>query len=289
MMVAETARAGANGGSALVVSIRGFVARVTLNRPERSNALDRALLLALKRAFSGLRRAPGVRVVVLSGAGRSFCSGVDISEEGRREFYKAPQQIERLYQENGQEVVRGLQFLPQVTIAEVNGPAIGWGTCLATACDFRVVSAEAFFRIPEIGLGMYYDVGCLYGLLSLVGPAQAKRMTMTGEDIGAAEALSMGLADRVVSPADLSAETLRLATSLGVRDSAALRIVKRQMCAATAAAKRHLGLMELELTTAYYGSNSDGIEGLAARKEARSPVFARESEDIGSGRKRDRK
>ena len=261
----------------MVVSIEGFVAHVILNRPERRNALDRVLLLALKRAFSDLRQAPGVRVVVLSGAGRSFCSGVDISEEGRREFYEPPQQIERLYQENGQEVVRGLQSLPQVTIAEVNGPAIGWGVCLATACDFRVVSAEAFFRIPEIGLGMYYDVGCLYGLLSLVGPAQAKRMIMMGEDIGAAEARSMGLADRVASLAGLPAETLRLATSLGMRDSAALRIVKRQMCAATVAAKRHLGLMELELTTAYYGSNSDGIEGLAARREARSPAFASES------------
>ncbi len=261
----------------MAVSREGFVARVTLNRPERRNALDRELLLVLKKAFSDLRQTPGVRVVVLSGAGGSFCAGVDISEEGRREFYKPPQQIERLYQENGQEVVRELQSLPQVTIAEVNGPAIGWGTCLATACDFRVVSAEAFFRIPEIGLGMYYDVGCLYALLSLVGPAQAKRMIMLGEDIGAAEARSMRLADRVVSPAELPAETLRLAASLGARDSTALRIAKRQMCAATIAAKRHLALMELELTTAYYGSNSDGFEGLAARREARSPVFARES------------
>ena len=273
----------------MVMSREGFVAHVILNRPERRNALDRVLLLALKRVFSDLRQDPGVRVVVLSGAGGSFCSGVDISEEGRREFYKPPQQIERLYQENGQEVVRGLQSLPQVTIAAVNGPAIGWGTCLATACDFRVVSTGAFFRIPEIGLGMYYDVGCLYGLLSLVGPAQAKRVIMTGEDIGAAEARSMGLADRVVSPAGLAAETLRLAASLGARDSAALRIAKRQMYAATVAAKRHLGLVELELTTAYYGSNSDGCEGLAARREARSPVFARESGDIRSGRKRNRK
>ncbi len=288
-MVAEDAGAGAIGGSPLLVSIEGFVARVTLNRPERSNALDRALLLALKSAFSDLRQAPGVRVVVLSGAGKSFCSGVDISEEGRSEFYKAPQQIERLYQENGQDVVRGLQSLPQVTIAEVNGPAIGWGTCLATACDFRVVSAEAFFRIPEIGLGMCYDVGCLYGLLSLVGPAQAKRMIMMGEDIGATEARSVGLADRVVSPAGLAAETLRLAASLGARDSTALRIAKRKMCATTVAAKRHLGLVELELTTAYYGSNSDGLEGLAARREARSPVFARESGGIRDGLKRNRK
>ena len=288
-MVAETARAGANEGSPLTVFMEGFVARVILNRPERRNALDRVVLLALRKAFSDLRQAPGIRVVVLSGAGDSFCAGVDISEEGRRDFYEPPQQIERLYQENGQEVVRELQSLPQVTIAVVNGPAIGWGTCLATSCDFRVVSTEAFFRIPEIGLGMYYDVGCLYSLLSLVGPAQAKRMTMVGEDIVAAEACSMGLADRVVSPAGLADETLRLAASLGKRDATALRVAKRQMYAATVAAKRHLGLVELELTTSYYGSNSDGFEGLAARREGRSPVFAREFEDTGSRRTRNRK
>ena len=75
---------------------------------------------------------------------------------------------------------------------------------------------------------MYIDVGCIYALLSLVGPAEAKRMTIMGEDIGAAEARSMGLADRVISPAGLAAETLRLAAALGVRDGIALRIAKRQ-------------------------------------------------------------
>ncbi len=266
-------------GKYLVVRRIGSIATVTLGRPTRRNALNLELLLALKRCLSDLRTDVDIRVVVLTGDGSTFCAGVDISEEGRRTFYKPPQQIERLYQENGQDIVWGLLSLPQVTIAAVNGPAIGWGTCLTTCCDFRIMSTSAFFRIPEIGLGMYYDVGCLYGLLSLVGPAHAKRMTMLGEDIGTTEALSMGLVDRIASPEALACEVRKLADALIAQDAAAVRLLKRQIYAATVARQRHLGTVELELTTAFYGANADRYEGLAAFKERRRPLFSRASEE----------
>ena len=266
-------------GKYLVLRRIGSIATVTLDRPTLRNALNLELLFALKRCLSDLRTDVDIRVVVLTGDGPTFCAGVDISEEGRRTFYKPPQQIERLYQENGQDIVWGLLSLPQVTIAAVNGPAIGWGTCLTTCCDFRIMSTSAFFRIPEIGLGMYYDVGCLYGLLSLVGPAHAKRMTMLGEDIGTTEALSMGLVDRIASPEALVCEVRKLADALIVQDAAAMRLLKRQIYAATVARQRHLGTVELELATAYYGANADRYEGLAAFKERRRPVFSRGSEE----------
>lgn len=173
------------GNGLVLCSIDGALAVLTLNRPFRRNALSREMLVSLREALADLRDEARVTVVILTGSGSSFCSGVDISMEGRRTFYQPPQQIERLYQENGQDVVRALHSLPQVTIAAVNGPAVGWGACLTTCCDFRLLAREAFFRIPEIGFGMYYDVGCLYGLLALVGPALAKRMTMLGDDIDA--------------------------------------------------------------------------------------------------------
>jgi len=201
---------------------------------------------------------------------------VDISDEGRRTFYRSPQQIERLYQENGQNVVRALLSLPQVTIAAVNGPAVGWGACLATCCDFRVVADSAFFRIPEIGFGMYYDVGCLYGLLALVGPATARRMTMIGDDIGAEEAARLGLADRVTGTSQLPAATGELALSLVKQDADSLRRAKRRIYAATVGRQRHLALAEIELTSAYYGANSDSVEGLAAYRNGRLPQFSRE-------------
>ncbi len=254
----------------------GAVAYLTLNRPGLRNALNRQLLVSLGAALSTLQADAATRVVVLSGAGASFCAGVDISDEGRRTFYQQPQPIERLYQEHGQSVVRLLQSLPQVTIAAVNGPAVGWGVCLATCCDFRLAAADAFFRIPEIGLGMHYDVGCLYGLLALVGPAEAKRMTMLGVDVSAVEAERIGLADAIVPAADLPVATGRLISRLLSRDVATLRVAKRQIYAATVACSRHLAMLEVELATLYYGSNWDRFEALTARRDRRAPQFSAE-------------
>ena len=268
-----------NHGSGLILTTsNGPVSVLTLNRPSRRNALNRDMLLALGDVLAQVRMDARVSVVVLTGAGSSFCAGVDISDEGRRSFYQPPQQIERLYQENGQGVVRALQSLPQVTVAAANGPAIGWGACLATCCDFRVVAAEAFFRIPEIGLGMYYDVGCLYGLLVLVGPARAKRMTMLGDDIDAVEALRTGLADDILSATDLMTAVDRAARSLLCRDSATQRNAKRRGHGATVGRRRPLGLMESEFTAVYYGGNLDRFEALAAFEEKRAPLFSRELE-----------
>jgi len=266
------------GNGLVLCSIDGALAVLTLNRPFRRNALSREMLVSLREALADLRDEARVTVVILTGSGSSFCSGVDISMEGRRTFYQPPQQIERLYQENGQDVVRALHSLPQVTIAAVNGPAVGWGACLTTCCDFRLLAREAFFRIPEIGFGMYYDVGCLYGLLALVGPALAKRMTMLGDDIDAVEALRIGLADRVVASADLPAASEQMARSLLRHDPVTLRNAKRQIHAATVVRKRPLGLTELEITTAYYAANMDRFEGLAASREGRPPLFSREQE-----------
>jgi len=223
-----------------------------------------------------LRADTETRVIVLTGAGDSFCAGVDISTEGRRDFYLPPQQNERLYQEGGQDIIWGLQSLPQVTVAAVNGPAIGWGTGLATSCDFRFVSENAFFRIPEIGFGMYYDVGCLYGLLSLVGPAQARRLTMLGDDIDAQEAKRIGLADRIVNSADLGSAADQWARDMADRVTDAVRVAKRLVYASTVGRNRHIASLEIELMSCYYGSNTDRYEGLAARKEGRLPVFSRE-------------
>jgi len=252
------------------------VAVITLNRPARRNALNREMLVALREALADLGTCTDAAVVVFTGAGSAFCSGVDISADGRSTFYRPPQQTERLYQEHGQDIVRAFQSLRHITIAAVNGPAVGWGTCLATCCDFRVVSESAFFRIPEIGFGMYYDVGCLYGLLALVGPAQARRMTMLGEDISAIEALRIGLADNVVPAATLMSATDRLARRLLTRSSATLLNTKRRLHAMTVARHKPLGMIELELTTAYYGANQDRHEGVAAFMEGRRPQFSRE-------------
>jgi enoyl-CoA hydratase/carnithine racemase len=264
------------GGGLVVRSNDGPVATVSLNRPGCRNALDRQTLVSLAQALSELRTDSGARVVVLTGEGTGFCAGVDISPDAQRAFYDHPQPIERLYQEHGQSIVRTLQMLPQVTVARVNGPAIGWGACLATSCDFRVAAKNAFFRIPEIGLGMYYDVGCLYGLIALIGGAEAKRMTMLGGDIDAGEALRIGLVDSVACDGDLRSVVDGFIGQLLGRDPAVLRTAKRQVYAATVARTRPLSMLELELTTFYAAGNRDRYEGLAARRERRPPRFSQE-------------
>ncbi|MBN1152185.1 MAG: enoyl-CoA hydratase/isomerase family protein [Dehalococcoidia bacterium] len=264
-------------GDGLVVrSDDGPVATVLLNRPGRRNALDRQTLVSLAEALAELRADASVRVVVLTGEGAAFCAGVDISPDAQRTFYGDPQPIERLYQEHGQGIVRTLQMLPQVTVARVNGPAIGWGACLATCCDFRVAAADAFFRIPEIGLGMYYDVGCLYGLIALIGGAEAKRMTMLGVDVDAQDALRMGLVDFVARDGMMQSVLDELIGQLLRRGEIVLRTAKRQVYAATVGRTRPLSMLELELTTFYAAGNRDRYEGLAAGREQRAPRFSEE-------------
>jgi len=251
---------------------------LTFNRPTRRNALNREMLVALLQELSLLRQDDHVRAVIITGIGSAFCSGVDISAEGRRTFYRRPQQTERLYQEHGQQVVHALQSLPQISVAAVNGAAIGWGACLATCCDFRVFSTAGFLRIPEIGYGMYYDVSCLHGLLVLVGPAQARRLIMLGEDIGAVEAQQIGLADCVASEERLLESAAGVARSIVAGSPAAARAIKRSVLAMTIAWRKPLRIMELELATAYYGSNTDRDEGLAASRQRRRPQFSLEAE-----------
>jgi len=236
------------------------------------------MLVALGEVLAGLKTDERAKAVVLTGEGSAFCAGVDISPKGRRDFYLPPQQNERLYQEHGQGIIRALRCLPQITLAAVNGPAIGWGACLATCCDFRIVADTARFRIPEIGLGMYYDVGCLWGLLSLVGPARARTMVMLGEDVGAREAILNGLAERAAAPDALLREAVGLCRSLLDRGAGSPRVTKMLLRAATTARMRRLALLEVEATTAFYASGSDRAEGLASFREGRPPLFSRECE-----------
>jgi len=267
-----------SGDSPVLQWRHGEVAVLSLNRPRRRNALNREMLVALGTALAGLRADERATAVVLTGEGSAFCAGVDISPEGRQGFYLPPQQHERLYQEHGQSIVRALRSLPQMTVAAVNGPAIGWGACLAPCCAFRVVADTAFFRIPEIGLGMYYDVGCLWGLLSLVGPARARAMVMLGEDVAAREATLSGLADRIAAPDAVLQETLDFCRTLRSRAADSRRVIKVLLRAATTARMRRLALMEVETTAAFYGSGADRAEGLASFHERRPPLFSRECE-----------
>jgi len=183
----------------------GVVARVTLERPEARNALSRAMADALEDALARLAADDEARVVVVAGRGRSFCAGADIAEMPTF----SPEQAETLAG-RWQAIMDGFAALPQVTIAAVQGHALGGGLMLAIAQDLRVAEASARFGLPEVTLGFNPGYG-IARLLDVAGGAHARDLMLTARLVDAAEAHRMGLVTRVVPDGALDAAALTLA------------------------------------------------------------------------------
>jgi enoyl-CoA hydratase/carnithine racemase len=177
----------------------GAVARLTLERPEARNALSRAMADALEGALARLARADEVRAVVVAGRGRSFCAGADISEMPTL----SPAEAEALAA-RWQRIMDAFAALPQVTIAAVQGHALGGGLMLAIAQDLRVAEASARFGLPEVTLGFNPGYG-IARLLDIAGGAHGRDLMLTARVVDAAEAFRMGLVTRVVPDGALGA------------------------------------------------------------------------------------
>jgi enoyl-CoA hydratase/carnithine racemase len=184
----------------------GAIARVTLNCPERRNALSDAMLTELATVFAALRDDATTRVVVITGAPPVFSAGADAGlkstmspEERRRAFAQRKSQFRRLF-ERAQTLLENLE---QATIAMINGHAVGGGWGLTLACDFRIAAAEAQFWIPEVELGVPLGVASTTRFVRMVGPARAKEIIMECRRYSAPEAHALGLLTRVVPRAEL--------------------------------------------------------------------------------------
>jgi len=193
------------GAPAASLTRDGVLARLTLERPEARNALSRAMADALDGALARLAAADEVRVVVVAGRGRSFCAGADISEMP----ILSPEEAETLAS-RWQRIMDGFAALPQVTIAAVQGHALGGGLMLAIAQDLRVAEASARFGLPEVTLGFNPGYG-IARLLDIVGGAHARELMLTARPVDAAEAHRMGLVTRVVPDGTLEAAATTLA------------------------------------------------------------------------------
>src|ERR671922_1801506 len=192
--------------SNVTVARDGAIATVTLARPDRRNALSDAMLTELGAAFAELRDDAGVRVVVVTGAPPVFSAGADArlkstmsTEERRRAFATRKSQFRRLF-ERANTLLEGLE---QITIAAVNGHAVGGGWGVALACDFRLAASDAQFWIPEVDLGVPLGVASTTRFVRLVGPARAKEIILECRRYTAEEVLAMGLLHQVVSPIEL--------------------------------------------------------------------------------------
>jgi enoyl-CoA hydratase/carnithine racemase len=190
------------------LTINGAVARLTLERPDSLNALNRQVASALEQALGRLERATDVTVVIVSGRGRAFCAGNDIAEMPTLTPTEA-RAVSRRWQKIMDRFVR----LPQVTIAAVRGHALGGGCMLAAAQDLRVAEASARFGLPEVTLGFNPSYG-IGRILDVMGGGPARDLLLTGRAMDAAEALRLGLVNRVVPDGTLEAAVEELAAEI---------------------------------------------------------------------------
>jgi enoyl-CoA hydratase/carnithine racemase len=210
------------------LTVEDKIAIVTLNRPEVRNAINDALRTELVAVLERVAADEGVRAVVLTGKGKSFCSGGDIS--GMRERLKAPvgQVAFNGWRRQGQthKSIALLHGMPKVVIAAVNGAATGLGCDMALACDFIVASEHAAFTMSFVKRGLVSDGGGMYFLPRRVGLPCAKELIFTGRSVDAREALAIGLADRVASSEALVAEAAAWGRELSQGSGASIALSK---------------------------------------------------------------
>ncbi len=243
-----------SGDSPVLVEVEGGVCWIRLNRPDKLNSMTLEMHDLIQKALDEVVQDKSVGCVVITGVGeRAFCAGADITN-----FPKLSPDGAKKFSEKGQKTVKKILSHPKPVIAAVNGYALGGGCELAVACDFRIASEKARFSQPEISLGLIPGWGGTQLLPSLVGPAKAKEIIMTGAMVKAPEALQMGLVNEVVEPDKLEEAVGVLAQTLVGGPSIALGKAKKLV-----------------------NDSTSLTEGLSAEAEAFSELFM--TEDMKEG------
>ena len=257
--MAGTVQLDTRGGEPVVV--------LTVDRPATLNAIDAEVLADLEAAVATLEASPAVRVVILTGRGRAFVAGGDIAHMARLSVSGGERWVRR-----GQAALRRLERLPQVSIAAVNGYALGGGLELALACDLRVAADTAQLGLPEVRVGLIPGWGGTQRLLRLVGPSRARDLIFTGRAVTAEEALRLGVVSRVVAPEGLLAACHALAWEICGASPSAVRAAKRAL---VEGADLSLDAALTEEASAWlenFGS-WNRTEGLTAFVERRPPAW----------------
>ena len=247
------------------------VLTMTLNRPEVLNSCNGAMAAELQAAFAAAAEDPGVRAVILTGAGRAFCAGQDL-DEARPASGETPKDFAVHVRTVYNPIVRAIRGLPKPVIAAVNGVAAGAGANLALACDFVLASGQASFIQSFTRIGLVPDTGGTWFLPRLVGLARATALTMLAERVTAEQALSFGMIYRVVEPDRLREESLELARSLAAHATLGLGLTKRLLNASLVNDLDTQLELEAELQGTA-GRSEDYTEGVSAFLEKRAPTF----------------
>jgi len=244
------------------------IATINFNRPKALNALNVQLLQEFTGAINEIDQDESIRVLILTGSGdKSFVAGADITELATFDALQA-----KMFSQFGHAVIDHLQQLAIPVIAAVNGYALGGGTEIALACDFIYAAENAMFGLPEITLGLIPGFGGTQRLSRLIGKNRAKEMIFTGGMISAAEALQIGLVNRVCPQETLMDEVLKTAGQIASKGRVSLRAAKQVINSGTEADLTTGCKMEID-AFALCMVSEDAREGTRAFLEKRSPEF----------------
>ena len=212
--------------STVLLDLTAGVATLTLHRPEAMNSLDVATKDLLRDTLQQVAADPAVRCVVITGAGRAFCTGQDLKEHIELLHGDDGDQLSRTVEEHYNPIVTAVATMPKPVIAAVNGVAAGAGASIAMACDLRIVADTAGFNTAFANVALSCDTGASYFLPRLVGQARALELLYFPRTVGAAEALEIGLASRVVPADEVAAEARALAERLAAGPTVAYASIR---------------------------------------------------------------
>ncbi len=261
---------------AILYDVEQGVATITLNKPERMNAFDDQMLGEWHDAISNADRDPDVRVVIITGAGRGFCSGMNVTDEaGGRGVLRSEATIARRRQSlrnSVHPIPRALIQLEKPYIAAINGAAAGAGMDMASMADIRFASANARVGMTYVRMGLIPGDGGCYTLPRLVGTARALELIWTGELITAQQALEIGYVNAVYEPEELMPRTREFAARIAKGPATAIQLAKKLVYRSQGISfDEHLDLAQLAMTVAQ--ATEDAKEGPRAFVEKREPQF----------------
>jgi len=252
----------------LKTTVAEGIATITVSRPQALNALNSRFFQEMDSLLEELGRRDDIKVLIITGEGKAFAAGADIAEMVQKTKNQGQE-----FSRAGQKTFRSLELFAKPVIAAVNGFALGGGAELAMACDFRIASSKAKFGQPEVNLGVIPGYAATQRLPRLIGLGNALYLLMTGEMIGAEEALRMGLVQKVVEPEELLPAAMELAKAIASKGPQAVRLVKQ--------VTRRGFLMDFEagcaLESETFGSlfENEAAEGMLAFLEKRPPKWTK--------------
>ena len=245
----------------------GRVGIVRMNRPQAFNTFTSKMFEELDLLTRQIEMDPKLLCIVLTGAGKHFCAGIDISLLAETSSEWSLRNVNRLHAS-----LFRWENLTQPTIAAINGACMGGGFEFALTCDIRIAAADAAFSMPEVSFGLSPDMGGSQRLPRLVGPSQAKKLLLSGEKFDAQEALRIGAVDEVVVPDGLMQRALELANKIAAQPPMAVRFAKKAINLAMESSLQ-AGMLFEQVQSIYSLGSEDKAEAAAAFREKRKPHF----------------